>query len=129
MPGVALTRWLGDVLHLGRDAGVGMTKSDLIRAVAEKMDHLLGRDVEVVVNTLFHSMVEALQRGERIEIRGFGSFTVRERSARQGRNPRNGHEIDVPAKRMPFFTVGQALRTGINTIEALDAPKSLTEES
>lgn len=91
-----------------------MTKSGLIEAVAARMPHLAQRDLEIVVNTMFETMTEALQGGHRIEIRGFGSFSVRHRRARRGRNPKTGEVINVPAKRVPFFTVGHELRQRVN---------------
>ena len=91
-----------------------MTKSGLIEAIAAKLAHLPARDVEIVVNTMFDSMTRALQGGDRIEIRGFGSFSVRHRRARMGRNPKTGEPISVPAKRVPFFTVGHDLRERVN---------------
>jgi integration host factor subunit beta len=91
-----------------------MTKSGLIQVVAAKMPHLSARDVEIVVNTIFDSMTNALKVGDRIEIRGFGSFSVRHRRARQGRNPKTGDSIAVPPKRVPFFTVGHELRNRVN---------------
>lgn len=100
-----------------------MTKSGLIEAVAAQLPHLAQRDLEVVVNTLFDSMTEALAVGDRIEIRGFGSFSVRHRKARQGRNPKTGQVINVPAKRVPFFTVGHELRERVNA-GAAQAPRS-----
>lgn len=78
------------------------------------MPHLSARDVEIVVNTIFDSMTDALGKGDRIEIRGFGSFSVRHRRARQGRNPKTGDSIAVPPKRVPFFTVGHELRERVN---------------
>ena len=91
-----------------------MTKSSLIQSVATRMPHLSARDVEIVVNTIFDSMTEALGKGDRIEIRGFGSFSVRHRRARMGRNPKTGDSIAVPPKRVPFFTVGHELRERVN---------------
>lgn len=91
-----------------------MTKSGLIEAVAARMPHLAQRDLEVVVNTMFDAMTHALAMGDRIEIRGFGSFSVRHRRSRQGRNPKTGELIDVPAKRVPFFTVGHELKERVN---------------
>lgn len=91
-----------------------MTKSGLIEALAARMKHLPQKDLEVVVNTIFEAMTDALCRDERVEIRGFGSFSVRKRHARQGRNPKTGHAVDVPAKRVPFFTVGNELRERVN---------------
>ncbi len=91
-----------------------MTKSELIRAVSEKMPHLPVRDLEIVVNTIFDTMTDALKVGDRIEIRGFGSFTVRQRRARAGRNPKTGETIEVPSKRVPFFTVGHDLKKRVD---------------
>jgi integration host factor subunit beta len=92
-----------------------MTKSGLIEVIASRMSHLPARDIEVVINTIFDTMTEALTGGDRIEIRGFGSFSVRHRRARTGRNPKTGAAIDVPPKRVPFFTVGHELRQRVNT--------------
>ena len=91
-----------------------MTKSGLIKAVAQRFHSVSSRDVEGAVNTLFDAMTEALAAGRRIEIRGFGSFTVRRRRARLGRNPKTGQEIFVPGKCTPFFTVGNDLRERVN---------------
>ena len=91
-----------------------MTKSQLIEAVARQAPHLSKKDVEAVVNLIFASIRKALQRGDRVEIRGFGSFTVRERRAREGRNPKTGERVMVPTRRAPFFTVGKELRDRVN---------------
>ena len=91
-----------------------MTKSGLIQAVTERMPHLSQRDVEIAANILFDAMTESLVVGDRIEIRGFGSFSVRSRRERTGRNPKTGEPIHVPAKRVPFFTVGHELRQRVN---------------
>ena len=91
-----------------------MTKSGLIQAVTERMPHLSARDVEIVVNTLFDAMTNALKVGDRIEIRGFGSFSVRHRRERMGRNPKTGESIAVPPKRVPFFTVGHELKKRVD---------------
>ena len=80
-----------------------MTKSELIQAIAAKLQHLPARDVEVVVNTMFDSMTNALQGGDRIEIRGFGSFSVRHRRSRQGRNPKTGEKVNTPEKKTIHF--------------------------
>ncbi|MBS1107877.1 MAG: ihfB-2, partial [Deltaproteobacteria bacterium] len=74
-----------------------MTKSGLIESVAEKTPHISKKDTEVVVNTIFDAMTDALRRGERIEIRGFGSFQVKVREARDGRNPKTGEMVNIPA--------------------------------
>jgi integration host factor beta subunit len=91
-----------------------MTKSGLIERVAERTPHISKKDTEVVVNTIFDSMTEALRQGERIEIRGFGSFQVKVREAREGRNPKTGEEVRIPAKRTPFFKVGKELKEKVD---------------
>jgi len=82
--------------------------------VAELTPHISKKDTEIVVNTIFDAMTEALKGGERIEIRGFGSFQVKVREAREGRNPKTGEEVHIPAKRTPFFKVGKDLRERVN---------------
>lgn len=91
-----------------------MTKSELVAIISEKRKDLPKKDIELVVNTIFTSMRKALIRDERIEIRGFGSFTVKRRDARQGRNPKTGTPVQIPPKRIPFFTVGKELRERVN---------------
>ncbi len=83
--------------------GAIMTKRDLIDEVNKRFPHLSRRDSEVIINAIFDSMVDALAQGDRIEIRGFGSFVVKHRRARQGRNPKSGVLVSVAAKRVPFF--------------------------
>lgn len=90
-----------------------ITKSELIDAVAAKRNVPRGR-AEQIVNCVFDAMVDALRRGEGIEIRGFGSFTVREYRAYEGRNPRTGQTVHVAEKRLPFFKVGKELRERVN---------------
>ena len=90
-----------------------MTKSELIDALAARSELTKAR-AELVVNCVFDAMTEALQRGEGIEIRGFGSFTVRPYKPYSGRNPRTGEPVDVPAKRLPFFKVGKELKELVN---------------
>jgi integration host factor subunit beta len=90
-----------------------VTKSELIEVVAQDVNLTKGR-AELVINTIFESMVEALQRGEGIEIRGFGSFTVREYRSYEGRNPRTGEPVHVAPKRLPFFKVGKELKELVN---------------
>lgn len=91
-----------------------MTKSQLIEGVFKKVnDNFSRRDVEVVVNTLFDSITESLKRGGKVEIRGFGSFRVKQRRPRRGRNPKTGKVIDIPQKRVPFFKVGKELRARV----------------
>jgi len=91
-----------------------MTKRDLIDEVNKRFPHLSRRDSEVIINAIFDSMVEALSQGDRIEIRGFGSFVVKQRRARQGRNPKSGELVSVAAKRVPFFKVGKELRLRVD---------------
>ena len=97
-----------------------MTKSELIEKLSDTLPELNQQDAEMAVKTIFSTMTDALKVGDRIEIRGFGSFSVRHRKERMGRNPKTGVVIPVPAKRVPFFTVGNELRTRVNgqTIEA-----------
>lgn len=90
-----------------------MTKSELIEAVAERSKITKSR-AELVVNCVFDSMTAALERGEGIEIRGYGSFTVREYQPYLGRNPRTGKDVQVPPKRLPFFKVGKELKVLVN---------------
>jgi integration host factor subunit beta len=90
-----------------------LTKSELIEVVAQEAGLPKGR-AELVINTIFDSMVEALQRSEGIEIRGFGSFTVRQYKSYEGRNPRTGDPVHVAPKRLPFFKVGKDLRERVN---------------
>lgn len=91
-----------------------MTKADLIEEVAAIAD-LSKKSSEVVVNTFFDSIVESLRRKEKIELRGFGSFKVRRRKARVGRNPKTGEKVEVPAKIVPYFKPGKDLRELVNS--------------
>lgn len=91
-----------------------MTRSELIQKLAEKNPHLYLRDVETIVDTTFDEVTEALIRGDRVELRGFGTFSVKERNARTGRNPRTGESVTVDAKRLPFFKTGKSLRERLN---------------
>ncbi len=94
-----------------------MTRSQLIEAVAGKSANFSKKDVEVIVTTLFSSIAESLARGEKIEIRGFGSFKVKQRDGRKGRNPKSGEGIYVDPKKVPFFKAGKELKDRVNTIE------------
>ncbi len=87
-----------------------MTKTDLIEKVSEKTAGLTKKQTEIVVNMLFDSMKEALAMGDKIEIRGFGSFRIRNRRNREGRNPKTGETVAVPEKRVPFFKAGKELK-------------------
>jgi integration host factor subunit beta len=91
-----------------------LNKSDLIESLSKKLPNLAARDVEVIVNTVFDSMTDALRHKERIEIRGFGSFEVRVRKPRTGRNPKTGMSVEVGERLVPFFKVGKELRERVN---------------
>jgi integration host factor subunit beta len=117
---------LSKPLFLGGDAECGyawsrrpsgMTKADLVEKVTQLGD-LTRRDGEVIVETIFDSVIAALQSGDKIEIRGFGSFRIRERNPRIGRNPKTGDRVDVPAKRVPYFKPSKELRDLVNPGEA-----------
>jgi integration host factor subunit beta len=100
-----------------------MTKRDLIEEVVRLYPRYSRRDAEVIVNSVFTSMADSLRGGSRIEIRGFGSFIVKRRQAREGRNPKTGRMVSVPAKRVPFFKVGKELKLRVDgKAAALAAP-------
>jgi integration host factor subunit beta len=87
-----------------------MTKNDLIKKLQEELKSYSLQDVTYAVNIIFDSMIDAIKRGERIELRGFGSFVVRERKPRLGRNPKSGAEVKLAERKVPFFKTGKALR-------------------
>ena len=91
-----------------------MTKSELILRLAEQNPHLYQRDVERIVATVFEVITDALANGDRVELRGFGAFSVKQRQARIGRNPRTGASVAVAAKRVPYFKTGKELRERLN---------------
>ena len=91
-----------------------MTKSELIAELASANPHLTSRDVELIVSTIFDEVTAALARGERVELRGFGAFTIKRRDARTGRNPRTGEAVPVDEKAVPFFKAGKELRERVN---------------
>ena len=91
-----------------------MIKSELIERISSQNPHLYERDIEKVVNAIFDEMVEALRRGDRVELRGFGAFSVKLRGPRQGRNPRTGAVVAVAKKAMPFFKTGKEMRARLN---------------
>lgn len=91
-----------------------MIRSELIQKLADANPHLYQRDVEKIVNTFFDEIIEALARGERVELRGFGAFSVKKRDARVGRNPRTGDSVAVDEKCVPFFKTGKLLRDRLN---------------
>jgi integration host factor subunit beta len=88
---------------------VKMTKAELVEKVSGQIN-LTKKQTEIIVNTVFKSITESLSEGKKVELRGFGSFRIRERNARLGRNPKSGAQVDVPAKRVPFFKAGKELR-------------------
>jgi integration host factor subunit beta len=91
-----------------------MIRSELIQKIADENPHLFQRDVERIVNTIFEEVVSALARGDRVELRGFGAFSVKRRDSRTGRNPRTGAAVDVEEKHVPFFKTGKLLRDRLN---------------
>ena len=91
-----------------------MTKSELIETVASRVDNFSRKDVEVIIDTLFGSMSDSLSRGEKVEIRGFGSFKIKHRDGRQGRNPKSGENIYIEPKKVPFFKAGKEIKERIN---------------
>lgn len=91
-----------------------MIKSELIQLISQKNPHLYHRDIELIINTVFDEIIQALGNGDRVELRGFGAFSVKSRQARTGRNPRTGDQVAVDAKRVPFFKTGKELRERLN---------------
>jgi integration host factor subunit beta len=92
-----------------------MTRSELVTALAERFPQLSPKDAEMAARAMLEAMGDTLIKGHRIEIRGFGSFSINRRSARVGRNPRSGEQVMVPEKRSPHFKVGKALRVAVDT--------------
>ncbi|QFT64080.1 integration host factor subunit beta [Roseivivax halotolerans] len=91
-----------------------MIRSELIQKIADENPHLYQRDVERIVNTIFEEITNAMARGDRVELRGFGAFSVKKRDARTGRNPRTGEAVEVEEKHVPFFKTGKLLRDRLN---------------
>ena len=91
-----------------------MIRSELIQKIADENPHLTQRHVERIVNTVFEEIIEALARGDRVELRGFGAFSVKAREARVGRNPRTGEAVEVTGKAVPYFKPGKELRERVN---------------
>ena len=91
-----------------------MTKSELILKITSKNSFLYQKDVNKIVDTLFNSITRALRGGDRIELRGFGTFTTKLRNARIGRNPKTGEPVAIPKKRLPFFKMGKSMKERIN---------------
>ena len=93
-----------------------MIKSDLMKKIAEENPHLYYRDIEKIINSIFNEIILALENGKRVELRGFGAFAVKQRNARQGRNPKTGSKVDVKEKIVPYFKSGKALRQKMNEV-------------
>ncbi|MBO6675319.1 MAG: integration host factor subunit beta [Rhizobiales bacterium] len=91
-----------------------MIKSELIQRITERNPHLYQRDIENVVGAILDTVSDALARGDRVELRGFGAFSVKHRPARVGRNPRTGEQVQVDAKAVPFFKTGKEMRQRLN---------------
>jgi integration host factor subunit beta len=91
-----------------------MIRSELIQRIADENPHLYQRDVERIVNTIFEEIIGAMARGDRVELRGFGAFSVKKRDGRVGRNPRTGAAVTVDEKHVPFFKTGKLLRDRLN---------------
>jgi len=100
--------------QLPLEGSLFMTKTELIEEVA-KVATLTKKETELIVNTVFDNITEALSKGDKVELRGFGSFRIRHRNSRKGRNPKTGDSVSVPEKRVPFFKVGKRLRELVNT--------------
>ena len=91
-----------------------MIRSELIQKISDDNPHLYQRDVEKIVNTIFDEITRAMAEGDRVELRGFGAFSVKKRDGRTGRNPRTGEAVDVDQKHVPFFKTGKLLRDRLN---------------
>ena len=91
-----------------------MIRSELIQIITDQNPHLYQRDVERIINTVFDEITNAMANGDRVELRGFGAFSVKRRDARVGRNPRTGASVDVDEKHVPFFKTGKLLRDRLN---------------
>jgi integration host factor subunit beta len=91
-----------------------MIRSELIEKIAEENPHLFQKDVERIVSTIFDEIIDAMAKGNRVELRGFGAFSVKKRDARVGRNPRTGDSVAVEEKHVPFFKTGKLLRDRLN---------------
>ena len=94
--------------------GVGMIRSELVQKIADENPHLYQKDVERIVGTIFDEIINAMAVGDRVELRGFGAFSVKKRKARLGRNPRTGEAVDVGEKHVAFFKTGKLLRDRLN---------------
>ncbi len=91
-----------------------MTKSELIETIGSRVTSFSRKDIEIIVDTVFQSMTDSLAGGDKVEIRGFGSFKIKKREGRQGRNPKSGESIFIDSKKVPFFKAGKEIRGRIN---------------
>ena len=107
-----------------------MTKSDLVEKLAEKAANLTltKKQCEEIVDTVFDRMKDALRKGEKIEIRGFGSFTIRVRRSKEGRNPKTGEKVDVPPKKIPYFKMGKELKALLNSVASSEETPAPTPD-
>jgi integration host factor subunit beta len=106
-----------------------MTKSELIARIAERNPHLFQRDVERIVSTIFDQISISLANGDRVELRGFGAFSVKHRDSRVGRNPRTGEAVNVSEKTVPYFKTGKQLRDLLNATQTTESTPSLDDLS
>ena len=113
---------------LPADCPNAMTRSDLVTRLAERFSQLTQRDTEFAVRTILEAMSDALARGHRIEIRGFGSFSINRRPPRVGRNPRSGEQVTIPEKLVPHFKPGKALRESVDA-RAAGGDKPVVDET
>lgn len=104
-----------------------MTKSELIARLAERFPQLVAKDAEIAVKVILDAMTEALARGDRIEIRGFGSFSLNHRPPRVGRNPRSGERVEVPEKWVPHFKAGKELRERVDAADLTEVMSASNE--
>jgi integration host factor subunit beta len=104
--------------------GGDMIKSELVQHIASQNPHLYQRDVENIVNAVLNEITAAMARGDRVELRGFGAFSVKHRPARTGRNPRTGAHVSVEQKSVPFFKTGKEMRERLNKGDSHSAPVS-----
>jgi len=105
-----------------------MLKSDLVLRLKARYPHLYERDIEKVINAILEQIIRALAQGDRVELRGFGAFSTKRYKARNGRNPRSGAAVFVPAKALPYFKTGKEMRKRLNQPES-DVPKVLEAKS
>ena len=111
------------IIKIPGEERFSMTKAELVEKVANQIN-LTKRQTEVVVNTVFSSITDSLADGKKVELRGFGSFRIRQRNARVGRNPKSGQKVDVPSKKVPFFKAGKELRELVDEHKAIEGQEN-----